>query len=71
MVEEIGDPFAVFGTDRGGLAEAEGEAFEDSRIALAAFGLVGHQHHGYFLPTQPACDFLVERRQAEARIEDK
>ena len=49
MVEQIGNAFAVFGTDRGGFAEAEGKALVDAGIALAAFGLVCDQHDGHFL----------------------
>ena len=69
VVEQIGDAFAMFGTDRRRFAEAERKALEDARIALAALGLVGHQYDRNRLFAQPACDFFVERGQPDPRIE--
>ena len=68
-VEQIGDAFAVFGADRSGFAETQRKALEYARIALAAFGLVGHQYDRNRLFAQPARDFLVERGEPDPRIE--
>jgi hypothetical protein len=71
VLEQIHQALAMFGGEGDRLAEAEGEGFEPASFAAAAFGLVGGDDDGRVLLAEPAGDFLVERGDALASIDNE
>ena len=71
-LEQIGDAFAMLGAERDRIAEAERDRLRGCPLSAgAAFGLVGDDDDRRRLGAQPAGDFLVERGEAVARVDQE
>ncbi len=69
--KKIGHAVAMLGRDRHGLAEPQREGLEDAAGAGTPLGLVRHQHHRRLAAAQPIGEMAVDRRDADARVDDK
>ena len=69
--EQIGNAFAMLCRQWHRIAKAKRVGFQHAVFARRPFGLVGDHHHRHFLFAQIAADFLVQRGQARAGIDDK
>ncbi len=65
---EIGQPFAMFGRQRNGVAEAEIEGFIGAGEARLALGLVGHQDGRLAGAANEAREVAVGRHHAAAAV---
>ncbi len=61
----------MFGGKGDGVAQAQAECLHHAVVTGFALGLVGHQHDGRVAFAQPAGDFLVQRGDASACIDDE
>src|SRR3546814_10747650 len=66
-VEQIDQPFAMFGAERERIVEAERIGLHQPRLALLALGLVDDQDDRRVLAAQPARDFRSEEHTSELR----
>ncbi len=61
----------MFGGKGDGFAKAQAKGFHDAAFRRSAFRLVGDQHDGRIAFAQPAGNFLVQRRDACARVDQE
>ena len=70
-IEQVGEPLAMLGADRHGLAEAKAEGIEDAELACTALSLIGHEDDGRRFHPQPPADLFVEGSNAFARVDQE
>ena len=70
-LEQVGHALAMFGGKGDGFAKAKAKGFHDAAFRRFPFGLVGDQHDRRIAFAKPAGNFLVQRRDACARVDQE